>query len=261
MERMKEGDLTWVDLAAKDLDGQTRFYEGVFGWTHEDVPTDQGPIYRQFKNDGAIVAGASQMNPQMEAAGMPSVWNTYIAADSVDDVASRAEKLGGKVVMPAMDVMDQGRMVGVQDPTGGTVFFWQAGTHRGAQAFNEPGALGWGELDTREPEKAASFFHDLLGWEAEQSRSEQPYWMVQTHGEQEVGIMPMPQGIPAEVPSYWLDYFVVQNPAETVERARQLGADIKVPPTEAPGLTFAVMADPAGAIFAVMNQPQMPAQS
>ncbi len=49
MERTKEGELPWTDLSAKDIEAQSRFYEELFGWTHEDTPTTEGlPPYRMF---------------------------------------------------------------------------------------------------------------------------------------------------------------------------------------------------------------------
>jgi len=34
VERTKTGEFNWVDLSASDVEGQTRFYEGLLGWTH-----------------------------------------------------------------------------------------------------------------------------------------------------------------------------------------------------------------------------------
>ena len=78
MERTKEGELAWTDLSAKDIEAQTRFYAGLFGWTHGDVPTTEGlPPYRMFSKDGQVVAGAGPITPadvartpaSLEAAG------------------------------------------------------------------------------------------------------------------------------------------------------------------------------------------------
>ncbi|MBI5230736.1 MAG: VOC family protein [Coriobacteriales bacterium] len=257
MERRKQGELTWVDLAAKDLEQQTRFYEGLFGWHHEDIPTDQGPIYRMFTHDGHRIAGASQMNLEMEQTGMPSMWNTYLAAQDAEALAHRAEELGGRVVMPAMDVMAEGRMVGIQDPTGGTVFFWQAGEHGGAEEFGTPGTIMWGDLETRDPERAVAFYKELLGWDIQRAQSDQPYWTVSVDGQPEAGIMPMPEMIPSQVPPYWLDYFAVDDAQAAVDKARDLGATIDVEPTDVGVATFAVLTDPAGATFAIMTPVQM----
>jgi uncharacterized protein len=255
MERLKQGEFTWVDLAAKDLDAQSRFYEGLFGWTHEDIPVPGDGLYRMFALDGATVAGAAPMSPEMEDSGMPSMWNTYIAADDVDAMAARAAELGGKVVMPAMDVMDQGRMAGIQDPTGGTVFFWKAMTHTGAQTFMEAGSVSWSELSTRDPAKAIEFYTSLLGWQIDPlDAGPTPYWQIKIDGTGEGGIMPMPQGMPAEMPAFWLAYFGATDARAATDKAKSLGATVQLEPTEVPGmLIFSVLADPAGATFAILQ--------
>ncbi len=52
----------------------------------------------------------------------------------------------------------------VQDPTGGTVGTWQAGSHFGTEVFNEVGALVWNEFMTRDYDAAKSFFADVFGY-------------------------------------------------------------------------------------------------
>lgn len=255
MERTKQGEISWVDLVAKDLDAQTRFYEGLFGWTHEDLPVDGGSIYRMFKLDGKTVAGAAQMSPEMAATGMPSMWNTYVAVNDVDSIATKAAQLGGKVVMPVTQVMSEGRMVGIEDTTGATVFFWEAGEHLGAQTYDEPGALMWDDLDTREPAKAADFYAKLLGWDVQSAEgSQMPYWVVNVDGRQEAGIMPMPDTIPAEVPAHWLVYFGVQDADVAAHKAESLGAKAEMAePMDVGATIFDVLEDPMGATFAIMT--------
>lgn len=58
VSRTTQGEFSWADLAAADIERQSAFYEGLFGWTHQDVPTDQGPSYRMFFLGDARVAGA-----------------------------------------------------------------------------------------------------------------------------------------------------------------------------------------------------------
>lgn len=190
----------------------------------------------------------------MAAQGVPTMWNTYIAAEDVDAVAAKAVELGGAVTMPAMDVMDQGRMVGIADPTGAPVFFWQANAHKGAEVFMEPGTFTWSDLTSRNPEKAVAFFSDLLGWKVDMlSGAQMPYWMITVAGRPEGGIMPMPPDMPAEVPSNWLVYFAVDDVRGFIECAVAAGGKADFAPIEAGGMTFGVFSDPAGAVFAVME--------
>ena len=255
MERTKEGEFCWVDLMASDLDKQTAFYEGLFGWTHEDIPTPMGPIYRMFLLDGARVAAASQIGPDMAAAGVPSMWNTYLATGDADALAAKAVELGGKVIMPAMDVMEQGRMVAISDPQGGAFFLWQAGANNGAQVFMKAGSQAWNDLTTRDPKGAAEFYSTLFGWQIKQLEGGgQPYWQVFVDGEGQGGIMPMPEDMPAEMPPFWLVYFGAEDAHAATEKAAALGGSVTMAPTEVPGmLIFSVVEDPGGATFAILQ--------
>ncbi len=250
MERTKQGEFAWVDLLAKDLDGQSTFYEQLFGWTREDVPTPQGPPYRMFKKDGGTVAGASQMNPQFLAEGHPTVWNTYIAVDDVDASAARAEQLGGQIIMPVQEALDIGRFVGVADPTGGPVFLWHARKPDPTMKYGEPGTLVSNSLATRDPQVAGDFFHELVGWIPElQEGGPIPYWNLP-----DGGIMPMPEAMPAEVPSTWVVFFGSADAAAAAARAVELGGTMLAEPSEVGGmLIFVPLSDPAGANFQLLQ--------
>jgi predicted enzyme related to lactoylglutathione lyase len=254
MERAKQGDFATVDLAATDLERQTSFYEGLFGWTHSDVPTDKGPIYRMFTKDGGAVAGGFAMSPDMRAAGMPTMWNSYVAVDDVDAMVERAVRLGGHATMPAADASGYGRFAGIEDPTGGMLFLWHSNEPDPSAIYGVPGALAWNDLSTRDPEAAAAFFADLFGWAIQPVEGDSmPYWMISVDGTGQGGIMPMPEMVPEEVPAYWLVYFGSEDTAAAAERTVALGGSIVVGPVQMPGMTWAVVTDPEGATFGLLQ--------
>ena len=77
---------------------------------------------------------------------------------------------GGQVIVPAMDVLDVGRMAIFTDPVGAAFSVWQAGTHPGAQLVNEPGTFSWSELLTTDVEASKGFYGDVFGWTAQTPR-------------------------------------------------------------------------------------------
>ena len=254
MERAKQGEFATVDLAATDLESQTSFYEGLFGWTHTDVPTDKGPIYRMYSKDGGAVAGGFTMSPDMRAAGIPTMWNSYVAVDDVDAMAEKAVRLGGQIAMPAVDASGYGRFVGIQDPTGGMLFLWHSNEPDPSAIYGVPGALAWNDLSSRDPDTAVTFFADLFGWDIQPMQSgSMPYWMINVDGIGQGGIMPMPEMVPPEVPANWLVYFGTENTVATAESAVALGGSVVVGPVEMPGMTWAVIADPQGATFGLLQ--------
>ena len=255
MERTKKGEFNWVDLAAHDFEKQSAFYEALFGWSHVDVPFGEGMMYRMFKADGHTVGGMSQLSPDMIAKGQPSTWNTYLATDDVDKTVAKAAELGGTVAMPPADVPGSGRIAGIQDPTGAYVFFWKPLRPDESMEYMLPGTLSWNDLATRDPQKAIDFYTKLLGWDMQKMEAgPMPYWVVNVDGQGEGGIMPMPPMVPAEVPSYWLVYFGTEDLAASVAKAVKLGGSVLSEPMEVPDMVaFAVLADPAGATFALMK--------
>ena len=255
MDRLKLGEIAWTDLQAVDLERQSAFYEGLFGWTHVDMPTGDGRSdYRMFYKNDVVVAGGSPMSPDMKATAMPSFWAVYIATPDLDATLEKAEALGATVIMPAMDVLDSGRLVAIADPTGGGVFFWQARNHKGAGVFGEPGTISWADLSTRDPQTAADFFVELLGWEISTMSDPVPYWQFSVGGEGEGGVMAIPEMMGAEARPFWTIYFGFETIGGGVARAEELGATTLSPATEiGGGVAFAVLSDPAGAAFALLG--------
>ncbi|HEY5183317.1 MAG TPA: VOC family protein, partial [Actinomycetes bacterium] len=137
--RYPHGLFGWVDLTTTDVEGARAFYTELFGWTSQDLPTPMGPAYTMFSKDEKLVAGMTPQQPALAAAGVPSLWSSYVLVEDVDAVLATVEPSGGAVVMPAMDVMDQGRMAMVSDPSGAVVGLWQPEKHQGADLFNAPG--------------------------------------------------------------------------------------------------------------------------
>ena len=255
MERLKNGEFNWVDLSARDFEKQSAFYEALFGWSHTDMPFGDGMTYRMFKADGHTVGGGSQLSADMIARGQPSTWNTYLATDDIDKTVAKAAELGGTVIMPPADVPGSGRIAGIQDPTGAYVFFWKPLNPDESMEYMQPGTLSWNDLGTRDPQKAIDFYTKLLGWDIQPMEAgPMPYWVVNVAGQGEGGIMPMPEMVPAEVPSYWLVYFGTADMAASVAKAVKLGASVVSEPMVVPDtVEFAVLADPAGATFAIMK--------
>ncbi|MBT8337423.1 MAG: VOC family protein, partial [Gemmatimonadetes bacterium] len=181
---------------------------------------------------------------------------SYILVDDVDAVAERVERYGGVVRLDPMDVVDSGRMAMIQDPSGGSVALWQAGTHRGAERFNDPGCMTWNELMTRDPLAARAFYSALLGWTFEEADlgPRGTYHLCRIGDRPNGGIMAFPSEVPADVPPYWNVYFAVEDVSDSCAKAESLGATVVVPPTTIPMGTFALVADPRGAHFTLWRE-------
>jgi uncharacterized protein len=120
---------------------------------------------------------------------------------------------------------------------------------------NEPGSLVWNELNTRDLAAAAAFYGEVFGWtEApmDMGESGMQYSEWQLGGTTIGGMLPMLEGVPAEVPSFWLAYFATDDCDATVSAATGLGATVMAAPMDIPAGRFAVLTDPTGAAFGVI---------
>src|SRR5919197_2961032 len=153
----------WVDTSQPDPEAALDFYRGLFGWEFEDVMPPDSPgryfIGRIRGGDVAAVGSVPEGAPPM------ATWNTYVWVESADQTASKVRDAGGQVMMEPFDVMDSGRMAVFTDPEGAAFFVWQAKEHKGARVVNEHGSLNFNGLNTRDPERAKSFYSSVFGWQ------------------------------------------------------------------------------------------------
>jgi predicted enzyme related to lactoylglutathione lyase len=248
------GTFCWPELATTDRAAGVAFYRELFGWTVDDQPIGPDDVYSIFRLHGREAGACYSMRDDERGMGIPSHWNSYIAVASADEAVERAQTLGATVLVPPFDVMDNGRMAVLQDPTGATFQVWQAAKSIGAHVLAEPGALCWTELTTSDPAAAEAFYTALFGWSAKHSTGgPTPYTEFTVRGADHpsVGMMQKPPHLPPDVPSFWLPYFEVTDVDGTASNAQALGGSIHFGPQDIPGTgRFAVLADPQGAAFA-----------
>lgn len=254
------GTFCWADLQSKDANGAKKFYSALFGWEMSDMPVGPGMVYTMCRLRGKDVAALSQMMPDLAATGMPSFWSVYVAVDSVDATQKAAVDAGGKIAMPAMDVMEEGRMGVIQDPAGASIGLWQPRKMKGAALAGETGAMVWDELMTRDPAKAKPFYGKVFGWaSSDQDMGPMGTYTLLLRGQTNVGgMMAMPPNVPAQVPSYWGVYFAVDDCDATVKKAQELGGSVVVPATDIPRTgRFASLMDPQGAMVSILQPAPM----
>lgn len=248
------GSFGWVDLSTTDVDRAKDFYTGLFGWEIEDRPTTAGVSYGIARKGAKMVAGLGPQPPGMAEMGIPSTWSSYVMVDDADATCESASAAGAAVMMPAFDVMTEGRMAMIADPSGAVFGIWQPMDHRGAELFHEPGSLTWNELQTRDLSAAMAFYEELFGWRWEEIPDSGGYMMANlgaAEGEDQPvgGAMSMPEEVPPEVPSYWAVYFAVERCEDSAEVAERLGGSVFLPPMPMGPGVYAGIADPTGAMF------------
>lgn len=252
----KPGTPCWIDLMVPDQQAAIDFYADLFGWQGEIGPPETGG-YSVCTLKGKPVAGIMKaMNPDGTTPDPmpPTVWTTYLATDSLDSALKSVTDAGGTVMMGAMEVMDLGRMAVIVDPTGAVVGLWQAGTFDGAGIVNEHGALIWNELSTGDVPAASAFYSSVLP--VTTTPSEMPeaagYTEFQVGGRAVAGMMDL-KNLPAGTPPNWIPYFSADDVDEIQADATRAGASVMAPAFDMAAGRMAVLADPQGAVFAVIK--------
>ncbi len=244
------GTPSWVDLGSPDLDASALFYGGLFGWEAvETGPVEETGGYRMFMRDGRHVAGLGPLH----TADQPPIWTTYVSVQDADDAVRRIGEAGGRTLLEPLDVLEAGRMAVLADPAGAAFAVWEPAAHKGAAVVNEPGALSWNELATRDPDGAKRFYGEVFGWAGEaQAMGSDTYTVWMLGGEMVGGMIEMDERWPAEVPPHWMAYFAVHDADDAAELAEDLGGRVWVAPTDLPVGRFAMLAGPHGEVFSVI---------
>jgi uncharacterized protein len=249
------GQFCWWDLSTTDPSKAKEFYANLFGWTPRDIPMGEGMVYTMLEKDGKQAAALSSMSPELVAQGVPPHWSSYIGVENVDSTVDKAKELNATVLAGPFDVMTEGRMAVLQDPTGAQICVWEPKDHKGAQYTSGPGSVVWNELATPDAPAAGEFYGNLFGYGVNPMPFGDTTYTILNNGEtQTAGIMPMEGEMWAGIPPHWMPYFGVDNAQATVDKATATGADVKVPPTPIPDIgTFAVIQDPTGAVFSILE--------
>jgi len=246
------GTPCWVDLGSPDLGVSIDFYGPLFGWqVPESENVEQTGGYRRVTKNGRDVAG---MMPLMQE-GQPPAWSSYVSVADADAISAAVKEAGGSVLAEPMDVMELGRMAVFADPAGAVFGIWQPGTFPGAGLVNEPGALAWNELNTRDLEGAKAFYGAVFGWDFEEMKmgENESYTTIALDGGPVGGILDMVErGVPEEIPNHWLAYFATEDTDATVAQATEHGGTLMMGPIDLPVGRFAILTDPHGAAFAVI---------
>jgi len=248
------GSFCWAEVGTVQTARTKAFYSELFGWTFEDRPAGQFGVYTMCKLDGKDLAGLYEMPPELVKAGLPPHWMSYVAVESADEACRTIAQHGGKIQQGPFDVMDVGRMAICQDPTGATFSIWQPKAHKGSAVMGDHGTPSWFELGTRDIARAETFYTSVFGWKIKKGADAGPVYHEFTAGGLPQGGIKELEPEQGPIPPHWLIYFTVEDCNGDVERAQRLGGRVVVPAMDIPNVgRFAVLSDPAGANFAIIQ--------
>jgi predicted enzyme related to lactoylglutathione lyase len=116
------GNFYWNELMTRDVARAKKFYADTMGWSYDAMPMGGGGTYWLAKCGDATVGGLFDISGP-EFKGMPENWMSYIAVDNVDERVKKATAAGAKVMKPAFEVPNVGRIAMLLEP-GGAAIGW-----------------------------------------------------------------------------------------------------------------------------------------
>jgi predicted enzyme related to lactoylglutathione lyase len=121
------------------------------------------------------------------------------------------------------------------------------------------GKFVWHDHQSRDAEKAKSFYAELLGWELEAFDPDgMNYSMIKVDDKMHGGFGEAAEGSPP----HWLGHVFVESADDTAEKVKSAGGTIYYGPANIPEVgRFVVFADPQGAVvsaFASAGEPEGP---
>lgn len=252
----RHGDFIWYELLTSDADAAQNFYGSVLGWSFADSGQPEMD-YRIINAGEHGVGGLMAITPEMAQHGARPTWLGYIAVEDVDKTVESVEHGGGKVMMPAMDIPQVGRIAMVADPQGAPFYVMKPSGEGESLAFayDEPraGHCAWNELITSDQAEAWHFYGMRFGWvkEGEMDMGEMGTYDFIRHGGVIGAIM---KGTAEMGPPHWNQYFRVADIDMAKSAIEAGGGQVTNGPMEIPGGDFALNGiDPQGAHFGLVG--------
>jgi len=250
------GKVIFVELVTPDLNASEKFYGGLFGWTFRDIQSD-GIAYAQASLDGVPVAGLIQRPIPADEHRQPA-WLSFIAVRDVDAAKDTAVQQGAKVLFEPHTIPDRGREAVFADPQGAVFAVLASSSGDPPDVLADPGEWIWSSLITSDPDKDAAFYQTLFDYdvfEMSANDSGAQHLLLASDNYARASANSLPANKPTIHP-HWLNFVRVDDTAKTTAKLVALGGRVLVEPhVDRHGGMVAVVADPAGAPFGLIEWP------
>jgi uncharacterized protein len=253
------GTFNWVDLVAKDIERIKPFYAELFGWSYDEQPSHGGPPYGIFGLGGQPAAGVAQMSKEMIDGGTPSTWNTYVKTDDIAATEKLITEHGGSLMFDTITIPHTGKTNWAKDPEGAVFALWEPMGHHGSGVVNVPGSFCWNERATRDLDRFEKFYGAVFGWTFEREAGVGTSMIHNPTGREQGHALLMNDKWGASCPPTWSVYFAVADCDQTADRAKALGGSVPEPPFDMKVGRVAVLSDPDGAAFYIIQLNERPA--
>ena len=247
------GKVVWEDLVTPDLVVAERFYAELLGWTFQPVHGGASE-YAVALADGRPVGGLFQKAvPSGEH--RQSAWLTFISVRDVDAVKRVALAHGAKLVAEARTYPLRGRQAVFSDPEGAVFAVLASSSGDLPDYLAAPGEWIWSSLLSKDPAAETGFYQQLFAYDAFdlESNDGMQHVILSSDDFARGSVNTLP-GDSARRRAHWLNFIRVDDVVAVAAKAQAAGGRVLVAPhVDRHGGQIAVIADPAGAPFGLME--------
>jgi predicted enzyme related to lactoylglutathione lyase len=245
------GTPCWLELTTSAPAAAMEFYHTVLDWDFQSSADGDGRAYHVATVDGEPVAGIRPV----ERPGKD--WTIFLATTDLAGMVRVAAELGGRTVEARHVVPGVGAKAVIKAPAGARFGACQIAPDWSFRA-GTPNSLVWAEFITHLAPEADWYFGELFGYGGRQfGDGRDDDYMVWYVGEDSViGRVRMMPGTPPDVPARWVAHFRIplgQDFDDAIVNAHDAGARLRFRPYTSQLGKVAVMSDPTGARFALID--------
>lgn len=254
------GSHIWYELITPDPDAAKAFYDAVVGWNIEPEPSGEMDYRMIGRSDGGMAGGVMRLTDEMASRGARPTWLAYINVDDVDTTVASIESGGGKVLLPAFDIPDIGRIAMVTDPQGNPFYVMKPvppaekeDAHSDVFSAAAEQRVSWNELSTPDPAAARQFYGGLFGWDSGDfmDMGEFGEYRFLDHDGQRIGAL---CGVGPNSSAGWRYYIRVRSISKAAEAVKAGGGRVTMGPHQVPtGDWIVIGTDPQGAELALVG--------
>jgi hypothetical protein len=249
------GKLIFVELVTPDLAAAKQFYAVLFGWTYRDIQAG-GTKYAEAFLDGRPVAGLIHKDVPAGEHRQPA-WLSFFAVGDVDSAKKIALQNGAKVLFEPHNVPDRGKEAVFADPQGAVFVVLASSSGDPPDVLASPGEWIWSSLITSDPDTDAAFYQKLFNYEVFELPASPgaQHLLLASDNYARASANTLPAIGPKTHP-HWLNYVRVEDAVKMTAKVVALGGSVLVEPrVDRHGGKIAVVADPLGAPFGLLEWP------
>jgi predicted enzyme related to lactoylglutathione lyase len=250
------GKVIFCELVTPNLATAKQFYGGLFGWTFRDIQ-DGGIKYAEAFRDGRPVAGLIHKDIPAGEHRQPA-WLSFFAVGDVDETKKLALQNGAKVLFAPHNIPDRGNEAIFADPQGAVFAVLSSSSGDPPDVLANPGEWIWSSLITSDPDTDAAFYQKLFNYEVFElpANPGAQHLLLASDNYARASANSLPANSSRAHP-HWLNYVRVEDAVKMAAKVVSLGGRILVEPqVDRHGGKVAVVADPLGAPFGLLEWPE-----